>query len=144
MEDRKYSSLTESIICCFYIVYNSLGYGFLEKVYENALALELKSRDMLVAQQFPIAVYYAGHIVGEYFSDLMVEDKILIEIKAVRSLMPEHEAQLLNYLRATDIEVGLLLNFGPDPEVRRKAFDNTRKADRTLINAEKADSGSKA
>jgi len=144
MEDRKYSSLTESIICCFYTVYNSLGYGFLEKVYENALAIELKSRDILVAQQFPIAVYYAGQIVGEYFSDLMVEDKILIEIKAVRSLLPEHEAQLLNYLRATDIEVGLLLNFGSDPEVRRKAFDNIRKADRTLINAERADLRSKA
>ena len=128
MEDRKYSAVTDAIICCFYNVYNKLGYGFLEKVYEKALAIELESRGISSIAQHRITVHYEGQIVGEYFCDLFVADKVIIEIKAARDLLPVHEAQLLNYLKATDIEIGLLFNFGPKPEVRRKAFSNNRKA----------------
>jgi GxxExxY protein len=138
MEERQHSRITDHVICCYYNVYNKLGYGFLEKVYEKALLIELKGRDVSAVPQHPIIVHYEGHIIGEYFSDLLVENKVIVEIKATRNFLPEHDAQLLNYLKATDIEVGLLLNFGPKPEVRRKAFSNTRKANRMLINAEKA------
>jgi GxxExxY protein len=138
MEDRLYSELTDAIICCFYNVYNKLGYGFLEKVYENALAIEMNRYGIASIAQAPISVYYEGYTVGEYFCDLLADGKVIIEIKATRSLLPEHEAQLLNYLKATDIEVGLLLNFGPNPEVKRKAFSNNRKNTVTLIKAEKA------
>jgi GxxExxY protein len=108
-------------------VYNALGYGFLEKVYENALVIELRRRSLKVVQQMPIAVYYTGEVVGEYSADLLVADLVIAEIKAVKSLLTEHEAQLLNYLKATPHEVGLLLNFGPEPEHKRRAFENTRK-----------------
>lgn len=128
MDDRQHSVLTNAIICCFYNVYNKLGYGFLEKVYENAMAIEMSGRGISSAAQYPIKVLYEGHSVGEYFCDLLAEGKVIIEIKASKSIVPEHEAQLLNYLKATDKEVGLLLNFGPKPEVKRKAFSNNRKA----------------
>ncbi len=123
----KHKELTEQVICCFYSVYNVLGYGFLEKVYENALLIELERRGVRATAQVPITVHYAGEIVGDYVADIMVEDSLLVEIKAAKTLLPEHDAQLLNYLKATDKEVGLLLNFGPKPEVRRKIFDNDRK-----------------
>ena len=139
MKDRPRSVVTDAVICCFYNVYNQLGYGFLEKVYENALGLEMASHGIPSVNQSPIKVEYKGRIVGEYFCDLLAEDKVIVEVKATRNLLPEHEAQLLNYLKATDIEVGLLLNFGPKPEVRRKAYSNSNKANRTLIYAEKAD-----
>lgn len=119
--------LSERVIEAFYRVYNVLGYGFLEKVYENAMLIELEKMGVLVKAQSPIQVFYDGKVVGEYFSDLLIQDCIIVEIKAARNLAAEHEAQLLNYLKATDIEVGLLLNFGPKPEIRRKAFDNSRK-----------------
>ena len=123
----KHEELTQKIIGAFYTVYNTLGYGFLEKVYENALAIELRKMDLQVASQQPINVYYDGQIVGEYYADLVVEDTVIVELKAVRSLVNENEAQLLNYLNATSYEVGLLLNFGPKPQVKRKIFDNERK-----------------
>jgi len=123
----KHSSLTETIICCFYTVYNTLGYGFLEKVYENALTLELQTRDLPVVNQKPIKVYYGDVVVGEYFADLVVDNRVIVEIKAASAIANEHEAQLLNYLKATELEVGLLLNFGPKAEVRRKAFENPSK-----------------
>ena len=126
--DLKHKALTDTVLCAFYTVYNSLGYGFLEKVYENALLYELTKRGIVVVPQFPLTVSYDGKIVGEYVADLVVGNSLIIEIKATRSLLPEHEAQLLNYLKATEIEVGLLLNFGPKPEFRRKAFDNDRKS----------------
>jgi GxxExxY protein len=138
MEDRQHSALTDAIICCFYNVYNKLGYGFLEKVYGNALAIEMKAQGISAVAQCPIAVRYEGQIVGEYFCDLMAEEKIIVEIKATKQLLPEHEAQLLNYLKATDIEVGLLLNFGPKPEVRRKVFRNSRKINGTHGMAERS------
>jgi GxxExxY protein len=127
MEDRKYADLTDRIICAFYNVYNSIGYGFLEKVYENALLIELEQMSIQVDAQVPITVSYKDHIVGDYFCDLMIEEKIIIEIKAAKSLLPEHEAQLLNYLKATELEVGLLFNFGLNPIVKRKVFSNSRK-----------------
>lgn len=127
----KHKELTQQIIKGFYAVYNRLGYGFLEKVYENALAIELRKAGLTTVQQAPIKVYYAGTVVGEYYADLLIEDVVLVELKAVRALAPEHEAQLLNYLKATPCEVGLLLNFGPKPDIKRKVYDNERKGDLT-------------
>jgi len=123
----KYKELTEKLIQVFYKVYNTLGYGFLEKVYENAFLVELKKAGITGIPQSPIRVLYEAEVVGEYFADILVDNRIILEIKAVKNLVLEHEAQLLNYLKATDIEVGLLLNFGLQPEFRRKAFDNTKK-----------------
>ena len=123
----KFEGLTEEVIRVFYKVYNQLGYGFLEKVYVNAVMIELIKAGIHATAQAPIKVLYDGHVVGEYFADILVEDKVTVEVKAVKTLSPEHEAQLLNYLKATDIEVGLLLNFGARPELRRKLFDNCRK-----------------
>ena len=125
--DLKHKNLTDAILCCFYTVYNILGFGFQEKVYENALKHEVTKRGLSAMTQSPISVFYDGKLVGEYFTDMTVEKLVIVEIKAVRCLLPEHDAQLLNYLKATSIEVGLLLNFGPRPEFRRKAFDNDRK-----------------
>jgi len=125
--DLKYHKLTEHIIKIFYKVYNKLGYRFLEKVYENAMVYKFKKDRIPVVSQYPIKVFYEKEVVGEYFADLLVADKIIVEIKAVRTLALENEAQLLNYLKATNIEVGLLLNFGPRPEIKRKVFDNIKK-----------------
>ncbi len=126
-QDFKYKELTEEIIRIFYRVYNKLGYGFLEKVYENAMMIELKKEGIPAVSQYAIKVLYEGEVIGEYYADILVENKVIVEIKAARSLVKENEAQLLNYLKATDIEVGLLVNFGTKPEVKRKAFDNLRK-----------------
>jgi GxxExxY protein len=126
--NSKYKELTEKIIAIFYKVYNNLGYGFLEKVYENAMMMiEFKKENISAVSQYAIKVVYENEIVGEYFADILVDRKVIIEIKAAKTLALENEAQLLNYLKATDIEVGLLLNFGPKPEVKRKVFDNLRK-----------------
>ena len=125
--DFKHKELTEKIIKIFYRVYNKLGYGFLEKLYEKAMMIECKKENIPAVSQYPIKVSYESEIIGEYYADIVVDNKVIIEIKAARQLAEEHEAQLLNYLKATNIEVGLLLNFGPEPEVRRKAFDNIRK-----------------
>lgn len=125
--DFKYQELTERVIKVFYAVYNALGHGFLEKVYENALRIELAKKSISAIAENPVQVFYDGKIVGEYFADIVVESCLIVEIKAAKKLILEHEAQLLNYLKATNIEVGLLLNFGPKPEIRRRAFDNERK-----------------
>jgi GxxExxY protein len=125
--DGKHSELTEKVIGAFYKVYNDLGYGFSEKVYENALAIELKKLGQQVEQQVPIVVFYDVHKVGEYIADVLVESKVLLEFKAVRVLTDEHKAQLLSNLKATTIEVGLLLNFGPKAQVIRQVFDNQLK-----------------
>ena len=126
-QDVKYKELTEKVIKIFYRVYNKLGYGFLEKVYENAMMVEFKKEGMTVLPQSAIRVFYENEVVGEHFTDMLVDNKVIVEIKAAKSLAAENEAQLLNYLKATDIEIGLLLNFGPKPEVKRKVFDNDRK-----------------
>jgi GxxExxY protein len=124
----QHAELTDAILRSFYKVYNGLGQGFLEKVYENALLIELQKAGLKVETQHPIAVLYDGQIVGEYYADLIVADLVIVELKAAAVLDRAHEAQLLNYLRATDIEVGLLLNFGARPEFKRKVFTNDRKA----------------
>lgn len=111
----------------FYRVYNELGYGFLEKVYENSTAIAARKLGLTVVQQMPIVVHFDDEVVGEYSADLLVNDLVIVELKAVKSLADEHEAQLLNYLKATPYEVGLLLNFGPKPEHKRKVFDNPLK-----------------
>lgn len=123
-----HSDITESIIQAFYKVYNTLGYGFLEKVYEHSMKIELKAMRLIVENQKNIKVYYSGFEVGDYFADLIVNDTVIVELKAAETICEEHEAQLLNYLRATNIEVGLLLNFRKRPEIRRKIFSNDRKS----------------
>jgi len=123
----KHGEITDKILAAFYAVYHALGYGFLEKVYQNALQIEIEKLGLAANHGVPISVYYAGQVVGEYIADLVVANLVIVEVKAVRVLLPEHEAQLLNYLKATEYEVGLLLNFGSKPEKLRRAFDNTRK-----------------
>jgi GxxExxY protein len=126
-QDFRFKELTERIIKIFYKVYNTLGYGFLEKVYEHAMMIEFRKANIPVVSQDPIKVRYEDEIIGEYLADIIVDGNVIVEIKATKSLIISHEAQLLNYLKATDIEVGLLLNFGPKPEIKRKVFDNFRK-----------------
>jgi GxxExxY protein len=121
-----HQELTQQIIAAFYSVYNILGFGFLEKVYENALYHELLSMGLICQKQVPIKVHYKGILIGEYFADLVVENRIIIELKAAEALCQEHEFQLINYLKATDIEIGLLLNFGKKPEIRRKIYADAR------------------
>jgi GxxExxY protein len=125
--DVKHKALTEKIIGVFYKVYNNLGYGFLEKIYEKAMLIELEKEGIPAVAQSPIKVSYGGTVIGEYFADIVADGKVIVEIKATRGLPFESEAQLLNYLKATDIEVGILLNFGPVPGIKRKVFDNYRK-----------------
>jgi len=122
-----HSDLTDKILSCFYDVYNQLRYGFLEKVYENALKYELEKRGFKVESQKKIEVFYDGQRVGEYYADLVVDDLVIIELKAAEELCVEHSYQLLNYLRATKFEVGLLLNFGKKPQTARKTFLNSAK-----------------
>jgi len=112
--------LTERIIGCAYAVHQTLGPGFLEKVYENALRIELEEAGLSVAQQNPVPVEYRGRVVGDFFADLIVERRVIIELKAVQQISKEHEVQLVNYLTATGIDDGLLINFGPSVEVKRK------------------------
>ena len=135
----KHEELSKQIIKVFYQVYNELGYGFLEKVYQNALYLALREEGFEVSPQRKIKVWFRGYEVGEYYADLIVNDLIILELKAAEALLDEHDAQLLNYLRGTEIEVGLLLNFGKNPEIKRKVYDNSlkknlkRKVDGTRI-----------
>ena len=116
--------VTDRILKAFYRVYNTLGYGFLEKVYEQAMMMELRSMGLRCVRQQPIEVYYQGERVGEYFADLIVEECVIVELKAAEGLREEHKAQLINYFKATEIEVGLLLNFGKKPQFKRKVFTN--------------------
>lgn len=119
-----HQEITDKIIKAFYHVYNTLGNGFQEKVYENSMMIELKSLGLNCLKQKPISVFYKGINVGEYFADIIVEDKVIIELKAAEGIAEAHEAQLLNYLKATEIEVGLLLNFGKTPQIKRQIFEN--------------------
>lgn len=124
-ENYKHSELTDKIIKAFYKVYNELGHGFLEKVYKNSLFHELTKMGLSVVGQRPIKVYYDEVEVGSYFADLWVEDLVIVELKATSQLNKINEVQLVNYLKATDIEVGLLLNFGDKAEVKRRVFSNS-------------------
>jgi GxxExxY protein len=118
--------ITNKIIKAFYNVYNSLGYGFLEKVYENAMMIELRKMDLQVQKQVPIKVYYEEQLVGQYYADIMVEKTIIVELKAAEGLCEEHEFQLINYLKATELEISLLINFGKTPQFKRKIFTNKK------------------
>lgn len=122
-----HKSITDKILKVYYEVYNELGYGFLEKVYQNAMYFELKSLGYKIEAQKQIKVYYKKQLVGEYYSDLLVEDKVIVELKATELLMNAHVAQVINYLKGTPIEVGLLLNFGEQPEFKRFIYTNDRK-----------------
>ena len=125
-DNYKHSAITDIIIKAFYSVYNVVGYGFLEKVYENAIFIELESKGLSVKKQVAIEVMYLNKIVGFYFADIVVNDVIIVELKAAEVLIEAHAAQLLNYLRATNVEVGLLLNFGKTPQIKRKVFTNKK------------------
>lgn len=122
-----HSEITSLIIKAYYNVYNKLGYGFLEKVYENAMLIELRKLGLFCKSQVQIKVFYDEEEVGFYIADILVNDFVIIEVKAAECLCEEHEAQLINYLKATNIEVGLLLNFGKEAELKRKVFSSEYK-----------------
>jgi GxxExxY protein len=128
MTNIVHKSITDIILKVYYEVYNELGYGFLEKVYQNAMYFELQSLGYKVEAQKQIKVYFKKQLVGEYYSDLLVEDKVIVELKATELLMNVHIAQIMNYLKGTPIEVGLLLNFGEKPEFKRFIYTNVRKS----------------
>ncbi|HRE63738.1 MAG TPA: GxxExxY protein [Ferruginibacter sp.] len=123
----KHEEITEKIIQAFYKVYNTLGYGFLERVYLNAMYIELTAMGLKTEKEKRILVYYFGNVVGDYNADLIVEAVVAAELKAIEILVQANEHQLINYLKATNIEVGLLLNFGRKPQIKRKIFDNDKK-----------------
>ena len=123
----KHSELTGEIIKAAQNVHNILGYGFLEKVYHNAMMMELDKAGIKAVAEKPVTVYYCDRIAGEYFADIVIEDKVILEIKAVEAINSSHEAQLVNYLKATNIDVGLLLNFGKSLMVKRKIFETARR-----------------
>ena len=122
----KYKEITGIILRSFYEVYNELGDGFLESVYENALYIVLTGYGLYVESQKDISVFFRGKVIGDFKADLIINEKVIVELKAVRILNPAHEAQLINYLKATNIEVGLLLNFGVKPEFKRFVYDNKK------------------
>jgi GxxExxY protein len=121
-KELKHKELSERIIAAAYNVHNELGYGFLEKVYRNALAIELEEAGIKCIVEVPLKVSYHNKIVGDYFADIIVDDKIIVEVKAVSKLESVHEVQLVNYLKATGISVGLLINFGQSVEIKRRVF----------------------
>ncbi|WP_310594401.1 GxxExxY protein [Flavobacterium sp.] len=127
MSTLLHKRITDAVLKIYFDVYNQLGSGFLEKVYQNAMYFELKDKGFKVEAQKQIKVYFRKQLVGEYFADLIVEDKVIVELKATELLMNAHVAQTLNYLKATEIEVGLLLNFGDEPEFKRMIYTNDRK-----------------
>ncbi|HJZ94485.1 MAG TPA: GxxExxY protein [Gemmataceae bacterium] len=125
----KHRELTEQIIKAYYKVYNTLGYGFLEKVYQNAMVIELRKRGLDVVPQASIQVFYEGEVVGEYFADVLVNGLVILEFKAYTALIRDHGTQLINYLKASRLDVGLLFNFGPKPEFQRRVYDHSTGAD---------------
>lgn len=128
MTNLLHKSITDAILKAYYNVYNELGSGFLEKVYQNSMFFELKSFGLKVEAQKQIKVYFKNQLVGDFYSDLLIEDKVIVELKATEFLMDIHTAQIINYLKATPIEVGMLLNFGEEPEFKRVIYTNDRKA----------------
>jgi len=126
-DDLISKELIDIILTQFYRVYNDLGYGFLERVYQNALYFALTSEGLKCEVEKPIKVFHDGHVVGDYRADLLVEDCVILELKACEEINPAHEAQLINYLKATEIEVGYLLNFGKKAKFSRKVYSNNRK-----------------
>ncbi len=128
-----HSELTEKVIGIFFDVYNQLGFGFLESVYENAMALELSEAGLKVSRQPCLNVWYKGHQIGQFKADLVVNEVLLLELKTAKTIDIAHSKQTLNYLRATEIEVALILNFGPVPQFKRLYFENVRKSVRTSL-----------
>jgi GxxExxY protein len=139
MDELRHAGTTSLLLKAFYEVYNKLGYGFLERVYENAMAIAARKLGIRIDQQVPIRVHFDGELVGEYAADLVADGSVILELKAAQALAEEHEAQLLNYLKATRFEVGLLLNFGPKPEYRRRIMDNSRKGGLAWLEREDTD-----
>ena len=142
MDGFKSQEITEKIIGVFYDVYNEVGYGFLESVYEKCLLVALRESGLAAEQQVTIPFFFRGHPLADFSADLLIDRKVLVEIKTCRTLDRTHEAQLLNYLRATEVEIGLMLNFGERPQVRRLIFDNERKKHRGSPEQSSAASGS--
>lgn len=126
-QELLHQNITQQVLDSFHYVYNQLGYGFLEKVYENSLIHVLRKNGLDVKQQIPIEVYFEDVQVGHYIADIVVNDAVILELKSAETLQEADEAQLLNYLRASQLEVGLLLNFGKRPKFKRKYFTNDRK-----------------
>ena len=122
-----HQELTKNIIGVYYDVYNELGYGFLEKVYHKAMLIELHKRGYVIESEKKLNVYYKNEIIGEYVPDIIINESVIVELKCVEYLIETHENQLLNYLKATNCEVGLILNFGKDPQFIRKIFTNDLK-----------------
>ena len=131
----KEAALTEELIGIFYTVYNDLGHGFLESIYRKAFALQLTRKGIAFEQQKEMHIHYLGVDLGQFFADLVVRSSVILELKAVAALEKAHERQLLNYLRVSEIGVGLLLNFGPKPQIRRMIFDNKKKLEQTSTSA---------
>ena len=129
----KHEEITRKLIGLYFQVYGALGYGFLEQVYRNAMAMAGRKAGLEIAQEVPIRVQFEGSIIGEYKADLVVNQAVIAELKACQTLAPAHEAQLLNYLKASRFEVGLLLNFGPKPQYKRMIYDNNRKGSLSWI-----------
>ena len=124
---------TEKVIGAFFDVYRELGFGFLESVYHNAMLIALADLGLVAESEVKLLVHFRGHVVGEFDADIFVEREVILELKAVDDFSPAHEAQTLNYLRASDLEVGLLLNFGPKPRIKRLAYANVRKRSRPAV-----------
>ena len=129
----KYSEITETIIGVFYDVYNELGFGFLERVYHKAMLIALDRAGLAAETKVPLPVFFRGQVVGDFEADITDERVVILELKAADELAPAHEAQLLNYLKSSSAEVGLLFNFGPKPRFKRFVFDNDRKRSRPKI-----------
>jgi GxxExxY protein len=123
-KNYKHTEITGLILKAFFKVYNTLGYGFLEKVYENAMLIELRKLGLKCSNQLPVEVFYDDQIVGNYTADILVEELVIVELKAIETLAPIHETILVNYLKGTELEVGLLLNFGPKPQYKRRVLTN--------------------
>ena len=121
----KYEQITKSVIGCAFEVINELGAGFLKSVYEDALLLALRQKDLSAKSQYPVKVMFRGECVGDFYVDIFVEDKVIVELKAVKTILPEHQAQIINYLNATGIEVGLLINFG-NSKLEYKRFTRSK------------------
>jgi GxxExxY protein len=121
------ASITDPIIAAFFDVYNEIGYGYVESVYHTCLTIALRGRGLLTHQELPLEVFFRGRIVARFRADLVVERSVIVELKSCRTILPEHEVQIMNYLRCTAVEVGLILNFGPKPQIKRSIFTNDRK-----------------
>lgn len=131
--EAKHQEVSGLSIKAFYNVYNMLGVGFSEKVYHNSMMVELRRMGLSVVKEQEIRVHFRGQVVGEYYADIVVNDVLILELKAVKELISQHEAQVLNYLRATKYEVALLLNFGPEPQIQRKSYNNNAKGNMSWL-----------